>query len=116
MIVSKAQKQPKLNRVVVAAPKASPAKSPIVAASEPHASASQRQIRELAFENFKSVAANPATTSRTGSAPNVRFWRSKPSVRFRHSKRRDFQPLVFRLKGRMGKLCVAQNASISNAL
>ncbi|MGA3100409.1 MAG: DUF2934 domain-containing protein [Terracidiphilus sp.] len=59
MIVSKAQKQPKLNRVVVAAPKASPAKSPIVAASEPHASASQRQIRELAFENFEKRGSEP---------------------------------------------------------
>jgi len=58
MIVSKAQKQPKLNRVVVAAPKPLPPIS-IVAASEPHASASQRQIRELAFENFEKRGSEP---------------------------------------------------------
>jgi hypothetical protein len=59
MIVSKVQKQPKLNKVVVVAPKTSPAKSPIIAASEPHASASQRQIRELAFENFEKRGSEP---------------------------------------------------------
>jgi hypothetical protein len=59
MIVSKVQKQPRVNKVVVVPPKASPARSPIVAASEPHGSASQRQIRERAFEIFEKRGSKP---------------------------------------------------------
>jgi hypothetical protein len=49
MIVSKVQKQPKLNKVVVAPPQASPA----IAASATQVSASQDRIRERAFEIFE---------------------------------------------------------------
>ena len=59
MIVSKVQKQPKVNKVVVVPPQASPAKSPIVAASEPHGSAAQRQIRDRAFEIFEKRGSKP---------------------------------------------------------
>ncbi len=56
MIVSKVQKQPKLNKVVVVAPQASAAtsaKSAALAASAPRAQASQRRIRDRAFEIFE---------------------------------------------------------------
>jgi hypothetical protein len=53
MIVSKVQKQPKLNKVVVVPPQASPAKSPIIAASAPRAQASPRRISDRAFEIFE---------------------------------------------------------------
>jgi hypothetical protein len=59
MIVSKVKKQPKLNKVVVVPPQASPAKSPIVAASEPQGSAAQRQIRQRAFEIFEKRGSKP---------------------------------------------------------
>jgi len=59
MIVSKVQKQPKLNKVVVVPPQASAAKSAIVAASEPHGSAAERQIRERAFEIFEKRGSKP---------------------------------------------------------
>jgi hypothetical protein len=49
MIVSKVQKQPKLNKVVVAPPQASPA----IAASATQVQASQDRIRERAFEIFE---------------------------------------------------------------
>jgi hypothetical protein len=53
MIVSKVQKQPKVNKVVVVPPQASPAKSPIIAASAPRVQASQRRIKDRAFEIFE---------------------------------------------------------------
>ena len=62
MIVSKVQKQPKLNKVVVVPPQATAAmstRSAIVAASEPHGSAAQRQIRERAFEIFEKRGRKP---------------------------------------------------------
>jgi hypothetical protein len=59
MIVSKVQKRPKPNKVVVVPAQAPTAKSPIVAASEPHGSASQRQIRDRAFEIFEKRGSKP---------------------------------------------------------
>ena len=62
MIVSKVQKQPKLNKVVVVPPQASPAKSAqpaAVAASAPRIQAAQRQIRERAFEIFEKRGSKP---------------------------------------------------------
>ncbi len=53
MIVSEVQKQPKLNKIVVVAPQASPGGSAPVAASAPRAQASPDQIRERAFEIFE---------------------------------------------------------------
>jgi hypothetical protein len=56
MIVSKVQKQPKLNKVVVVPPQASPAKSnkpAAVVASAPRAQASPRRISDRAFEIFE---------------------------------------------------------------
>ena len=64
MIVSRVQKQPELNKVVVVPPQASATKSakPVAAAvavSEPHGSAAQRQIRERAFEIFEKRGSKP---------------------------------------------------------
>ena len=59
MIVSRVQKRPKPNKVVVVAPKAAPAKSAKsakpapVAASATRVHASQDRIRERAFEMFE---------------------------------------------------------------
>jgi hypothetical protein len=56
MIVSKVQKRPKPNKVVVVAPKAAPAKSAKpapVAASATRVHASPDRIRERAFEMFE---------------------------------------------------------------
>jgi ABC-type tungstate transport system permease subunit len=55
MIVSKVQKQSKLNKVVVVAPQASPAKF----ATAPQVSASQDRIRERAFEIFEKRGSKP---------------------------------------------------------
>jgi ABC-type tungstate transport system permease subunit len=55
MIVSKVQKQPKLNKVVVVAPQASPAP----AASAAQVQASQDRIRERAFEIFEKRGSKP---------------------------------------------------------
>jgi hypothetical protein len=51
MIVSRVQKQTKLNQV--AAPQVSPAKSAPVTASAPRVQASQDRIRERAFEIYE---------------------------------------------------------------
>jgi Protein of unknown function (DUF2934) len=59
MIASKVQNQPKPNRIVVIPPQASPATAPLIAASEPHDSSSQRQIRARAFEFFKERGSKP---------------------------------------------------------
>jgi hypothetical protein len=56
MIVSKVQKQAKLDKVVVVAPQATPAKSAksaTVAVSAPRVQTSHHQIRERAFEIFE---------------------------------------------------------------
>ena len=56
MIVSKVQKQPKVNKVVVVPPQASPAKSnkaAVVVASAPRVQASPRRISDRAFEIFE---------------------------------------------------------------
>ncbi len=56
MIVSKVQKQPKPNKVVVVAPPASPgksAKSAAVAVSAPRVQAPQQEIRQRAFEIYE---------------------------------------------------------------
>jgi hypothetical protein len=59
MIVSRVKKQPKVNKVVVIPPQASSIKSATVAASAPRIQASQRQIRERAFEIFEKRGSNP---------------------------------------------------------
>ena len=59
MIVSRVQKQPKVKKVVVIPPQNLPAQPPIVAASEPHGSAAQRQIRDRAFEIFEKRGSKP---------------------------------------------------------
>ncbi len=59
MIVPKVQAPPKPNRIVVIPPPASPAVAPLVAASEPHGAASQRQIRARALEIFKKDGSLP---------------------------------------------------------
>jgi hypothetical protein len=53
MFVSKVQKQPKGNKVVVVAAQASPAKSGPVAASAPRIQTSQSRVRDRAFEIFE---------------------------------------------------------------
>jgi hypothetical protein len=53
MIVSKVQKQPKVNKVVVVPPQASAAKPAAVAASAPRVQASPRRISDRAFEIFE---------------------------------------------------------------
>jgi hypothetical protein len=56
MVVSKVQKQPKVNKVVVVPPQASAAKSAkpaAVAASAPRVQASPRRISDRAFEIFE---------------------------------------------------------------
>jgi hypothetical protein len=55
MIVSKVQKQPKSNKVVVAASQATAAKN----ATLPQVSASQDRIRERAFEIFEKRGNKP---------------------------------------------------------
>ncbi len=52
MIVSKARKQPKINKIVVTAPLAS-------AAALPQVFASQDQIRERAFEIYQKRGSKP---------------------------------------------------------
>jgi hypothetical protein len=59
MIVSKVQKQPKLNKVVVVAPQTSPARSAKTAASAPRVHASPDRIRERAFEIFEKRGSQP---------------------------------------------------------
>lgn len=53
MIVSKVQKQPKLNKVAVVASKSSTAKAAPIAASTPRIQAAQRLISERAFQIFE---------------------------------------------------------------
>jgi sorbitol-specific phosphotransferase system component IIBC len=53
MIVSKVQKQPKLNKVVIIGPQNVPAKPAKTAASAQRVKATQRQISERAFEIFE---------------------------------------------------------------
>ncbi len=62
MIVSKVQKKPKLNKAVVVAPPASPAKSgkpAKIAAPAPRVQASPERIRERAFEIFEQRGSQP---------------------------------------------------------
>lgn len=59
MIVTKVQKQPKVNKVVVIPPQATPPAPLVIAASEPHSSASQRQVRERAFGIFEKRGSKP---------------------------------------------------------
>ncbi|MGA2906633.1 MAG: DUF2934 domain-containing protein [Terracidiphilus sp.] len=59
MIVSKVQKQPKVNKVVVVAPQNLPAKPAKTAASAPRVYASPDRIRERAFEIFEKRGSQP---------------------------------------------------------
>lgn len=59
MIVSRVQKQPKLNKVVVIAPQNLPAKTAKTAASATRAHVSPDRIRERAFEIFEKRGSQP---------------------------------------------------------
>jgi hypothetical protein len=57
MIVSKVQKQPKVNKVVVIAPQNPPSK--LAATSAPRVHVSPDRIRERAYENFEKRGRTP---------------------------------------------------------
>lgn len=59
MIVSRVQKQPKVNKVVVIAPQNVPAKAAKPAAPAPRVHASADRIRERAYEFFEKRGGNP---------------------------------------------------------
>jgi hypothetical protein len=59
MIVSRVQKQPKLNKVVVIAPQNVPAKPAKIAAPAPRLQASPDRIRERAYEFFEKRGSQP---------------------------------------------------------
>jgi hypothetical protein len=59
MIVSRVQKQPKTNKVVVIAPQNVPAKPAKNAASAPRVHASPDRVRERAFEIFEKRGSQP---------------------------------------------------------